>query len=88
MLYNIIMEGGIYMTSFYYLGNSYFKTDDGKEFLKIQVLELSNFHIYTIYKIYNKELGNKFSALKLFDNINSKVKFVIKRNGDITLDID
>lgn len=76
------------MTSFYYLGHSVFKTDDGKELIKIQVLELSSFHIYNIYKTCTKELSSKLSVRKLFDNITDKVKFVIKRNGDISLDIE
>lgn len=75
------------MYKFYYLGCDTTKIENN-DFIKIYVLDLENKFVHSIYKLNsNKNLVEKLSSIKVFDNITNFVTFAIKRNGKISLDI-
>lgn len=74
------------MTKFCYLGNEQTNINE-KAFLKIYVLDMTNKYVHTIYKLDSRQLLDKFSNIKMFEDITNIITFAIKRNGKISLDI-
>lgn len=63
------------------------QTIQGKKFLCVYVLELNHHTIFRIFKQHTDALEEQFGDLDIFCDITSKVDFVIKRDGKISLDI-
>lgn len=74
------------MENVFYL-NSNKRTIEGKEYYKINVLDLNNTQIFSFYKIVDTKSTNFVNMHKAFDNISNALTFVIKRNNKISFDI-
>ena len=72
---------------FFYLDYD-IQTIQNKKFICIYVLEFNHKSIFKIYKNYSLELEENIGNYNSFDIIDSKISFVIKRDGKIALDIN
>lgn len=74
------------MENIFYL-NSQKRVIEGKEYYKINVLDLNNLQVFSFYKTVDTKSSNFCNIHKTFDNISSSLSFVIKRNNKISFDI-
>lgn len=74
------------MENIFYL-NSNKRNIDGKDYYKINVLDLNNCQIFSFYKLVEPKSTNFINNHKTFDNVSNSLAFAIKRNNKISFDI-
>lgn len=72
--------------TFYYIGSDIVKIQ-GKNYVCLYILNIQKKVILKIYKPNNEDLQNFLSQVNYFDEITSFIRFAIKRDGRISLDI-
>lgn len=76
--------------TFIYLDTEEKKINDNT-FFCIYLLEFSKKVVFKVYKIKNqntKDLENKLSSIKPFENVSNKIDYVIKSDGKVAIDIN
>ena len=63
------------------------KSIEGRDFVCVYILEFHSKHVFSIYKLSNKEFINHLSTLKKLDNVNTLINYNIKKDGRLSLDI-
>lgn len=69
---------------FFFIGFS-IETIEGKEFIKINILDKGSNTAFSIYKENNGDLYNEIVQLEEFENVDSKI-FVVYKNGRLKFD--
>ena len=75
------------MPKFIYLSNEG-KVIDGKNYVRVSVLENTTRQVFDIYKLSNSNILEFLRNLKTYEDITQKIGFVIKRDKKISLDIN
>lgn len=60
----------------------------GKKFLCVYIIEIKHHTVHRIFKQYKEDLKERLIDLDIFEDITTKIDFVIKRDGKIALDIN
>lgn len=63
------------------------RTIEGREFYRITVLDKNNLQIFSFYRAVDSKSTSFVNSCKLFDEISTKLTFIIKRNNKISFDI-
>lgn len=58
-----------------------------KQFYKITILDMNNVQLFFIYKLRDAQVAKFIVNHKRFDDVSNELKFVIKRDNKIALDI-
>lgn len=74
------------MENIFYL-NSQKRNIEGKEYYKINLLDLNNTQLFAFYHIADTKANNFVNIHKTFDNVSNALTFAIKRNNKISFDI-
>lgn len=74
------------MENIFYL-NTQKRTIEGKEYYKINLLDLNNIQLFSFYRVVDVKSTNFVNIHKAFDNVSNALNFVIKRNNKISFDI-